>query len=134
MRRAIFRCARTAQPTLGMYRFVRTARRLPQQQLHLRMTSLRRRLVRIALPQRRLYRRATCPQRQPQRVPHRDQHRTVGVALVPEPHLVEKAKMLAAGTLTRPIDIFDVFWHMLFPTLLVIKLMRAKNAPPESDQ
>ena len=28
---------------------------------------------------------------------------------VPEPHLVEKMRMLAEGTLTKPLDIFDVF-------------------------
>jgi hypothetical protein len=31
--------------------------------------------------------------------------------LSPEPHLVEKLRMLAAGTLRRPIDIFDLFLH-----------------------
>ncbi|MBJ6800125.1 RND transporter [Geomonas propionica] len=30
---------------------------------------------------------------------------------VPEPHLVEKVKMLLSGTLVRPLDIFDLFWH-----------------------
>lgn len=29
----------------------------------------------------------------------------------PEPHLVEKARMLANGEHLRPIDIFDIFWH-----------------------
>ncbi|MDX8406851.1 MAG: hypothetical protein R8L58_00540 [Mariprofundaceae bacterium] len=29
----------------------------------------------------------------------------------PEPHLVEKARMLMHGELVRPIDIFDVLWH-----------------------
>ena len=29
----------------------------------------------------------------------------------PEPHLWEKLKMLASGTLVRPIDIFDLFLH-----------------------
>jgi hypothetical protein len=32
---------------------------------------------------------------------------------VPEPHLWEKLKMLAAGTLSRPIDIFDLLYHGL---------------------
>ncbi len=41
-----------------------------------------------------------------------------GAPFVPEPHLVEKARMLAEGTLVRPIDIFDVFWH-LFPAILL---------------
>ena len=30
---------------------------------------------------------------------------------VPEPHIWEKLKMLAAGTLVRPIDIFDLLMH-----------------------
>lgn len=29
----------------------------------------------------------------------------------PQPHIVEKIAMLSAGTLTKPIDIFDLFWH-----------------------
>ena len=29
----------------------------------------------------------------------------------PQPHIVEKIRMLIAGTLRRPIDIFDLFWH-----------------------
>jgi hypothetical protein len=42
----------------------------------------------------------------------------------PEPHLWEKFKMLAAGTLTRPIDIFDLFFHATPVVLLGIKLWR----------
>ena len=38
----------------------------------------------------------------------------------PEPHLWEKLKMLFAGTLVRPIDIFDLFLH---GTPLVILLL-----------
>jgi len=41
---------------------------------------------------------------------------------VPEPHLWQKLKMLADGTLSKPIDIFDLFWHGIPITLLVIKL------------
>jgi hypothetical protein len=29
----------------------------------------------------------------------------------PVPHLVEKLQMLRAGTLQRPLDIFDLVWH-----------------------
>jgi hypothetical protein len=43
----------------------------------------------------------------------------------PEPHLVEKFRMLKAGTLTRPIDIFDVVWHLFPSILLAIRLIRA---------
>lgn len=42
----------------------------------------------------------------------------------PEPHLWEKLKMLAAGTLARPIDIFDLFWHAFPLALLALKLVR----------
>lgn len=42
----------------------------------------------------------------------------------PEPHLLEKTRMLLNGTLTRPIDIFDFFFHLSLPVLLVLKLWR----------
>ena len=42
----------------------------------------------------------------------------------PQPHLWEKLNMLAAGTLVRPIDIFDLFLHGTPLVLLVIKLVR----------
>jgi hypothetical protein len=29
----------------------------------------------------------------------------------PRPHIVEKIGMLMAGTLHRPIDVFDLLWH-----------------------
>ncbi len=48
----------------------------------------------------------------------------LGAPFVPEPHLVEKARMLAQGTLTRPLDIFDVFWHLLPAALLGVRLVR----------
>lgn len=42
----------------------------------------------------------------------------------PEPHLWEKLKMLAAGTLTRPIDIFDLLMHAVPLALLAWRLVR----------
>jgi hypothetical protein len=42
----------------------------------------------------------------------------------PEPHLWEKLKMLAAGTLVRPIDIFDLFLHGTPLVLLILKSFR----------
>ncbi|MCB1361518.1 MAG: RND transporter [Rhodobacteraceae bacterium] len=42
----------------------------------------------------------------------------------PEPHLWEKLKMLAAGTLSRPIDIFDLVLHATPVLLLAAKLIR----------
>jgi hypothetical protein len=43
----------------------------------------------------------------------------------PMPHVVEKLIMLKSGTLSRPIDIFDLFYH-LFPTvILLLKILRS---------
>lgn len=39
----------------------------------------------------------------------------------PEPHLVEKARMLLQGTLRRPIDIFDLLFHLSPLVLIVLK-------------
>ena len=44
--------------------------------------------------------------------------------LQPEPHLIEKLRMLSEGALTRPIDIFDLFMHSLPTVLLVVRLIR----------
>ena len=45
---------------------------------------------------------------------------TLGLApFMPEPHIWEKLKMLAAGDLRRPIDIFDLIYHGL-PWLLAL--------------
>lgn len=44
--------------------------------------------------------------------------------LLPEPHLVEKLRMLAAGTLRRPLDIFDLLFHLAPIALLALKLVR----------
>jgi len=47
---------------------------------------------------------------------------TLGLApFVPEPHLVEKLRMLWQGTLQRPIDILDLIMHAVFPLLLLLK-------------
>lgn len=43
---------------------------------------------------------------------------------VPEPHLWEKLKMLGAGTLTKPIDIFDLFLQGTPAVLLALKVLR----------
>ena len=47
---------------------------------------------------------------------------------VPEPHLWEKLKMLGNGTLTKPIDIFDLFLHGTPVVLLVLKLIRGERS------
>jgi hypothetical protein len=46
----------------------------------------------------------------------------------PEPHLWQKLKMLAAGTLVRPLDVFDLFYHAAPALLLVLKLVRTARA------
>jgi hypothetical protein len=42
----------------------------------------------------------------------------------PQPHLVEKISMLFAGTLVKPMDIFDLIMHGAPVLLLVAKLAR----------
>lgn len=50
---------------------------------------------------------------------------TLGLApFVPEPHIWEKIKMLRAGTLKRPIDIFDLLLHTAPFAVLAVKLIR----------
>jgi len=44
----------------------------------------------------------------------------------PEPHVWEKLKMLAAGELVKPIDIFDLFLHGTPWVLLILKLVRTQ--------
>ncbi|MBF0427807.1 MAG: hypothetical protein HQL94_02695 [Magnetococcales bacterium] len=44
--------------------------------------------------------------------------------IAPEPHLVEKIRMLFAGTLARPIDIFDLVLHSTPLILVAIKAAR----------
>ena len=41
----------------------------------------------------------------------------------PQPHIVEKIRMLMAGTLKRPIDIFDLFWHAWPFALLLYRIV-----------
>jgi hypothetical protein len=42
----------------------------------------------------------------------------------PMPHVVEKLIMLKNGVLTKPIDIFDLFYHLIPTILLIIKIVR----------
>lgn len=48
--------------------------------------------------------------------------------IVPEPHLVEKLRMLAQGTLKRPLDIFDLAFHAAPMLVLALKLLRMWQA------
>ena len=48
---------------------------------------------------------------------------TLGLApFVPEPHLWEKLKMLADGSLSKPLDIFDMLMHATPWVLLILKI------------
>jgi hypothetical protein len=66
----------------------------------------------------------------------------IGLApFVPQPHLWEKLNMLFDGTLSRPMDIFDLFWHGTVPVLLFIKIFLqlrnpgcATSGSPSEDQ
>jgi len=50
---------------------------------------------------------------------------TLGLApFSPQPHVLEKLAMLFTGTLSRPIDIFDLLLHGTPWVLLGIKLFR----------
>jgi hypothetical protein len=42
----------------------------------------------------------------------------------PQPHVVEKLRMLAGGTLKKPVDIFDLFWHAWPFVLLAYRVVR----------
>ncbi|MDQ7005581.1 MAG: hypothetical protein Q9N67_11950 [Ghiorsea sp.] len=45
----------------------------------------------------------------------------------PEPHLVQKFEMLMAGSLTKPLDMFDVLWHLLPVGLLISKFLLSRK-------
>lgn len=46
------------------------------------------------------------------------------IPAIPEPHVVEKLKMLFDGSLSKPIDIFDLFMHGTPWVLLGLKSTR----------
>jgi len=45
----------------------------------------------------------------------------------PMPHVVEKIIMLANGTLTRPVDVFDLFFHLFPLILLIVKFIKDRR-------
>lgn len=49
--------------------------------------------------------------------------------ITPEPHLVEKLRMLSQGSLTRPMDIFDLFFHLAPLGLVALKYRHDKRRP-----
>jgi len=52
----------------------------------------------------------------------------LGAPFSPEPHLSGKFAMLMVGELSKPLDIFDLFWHLTPLTLLLIRLSRMRKA------
>jgi hypothetical protein len=54
--------------------------------------------------------------------------------VLPEPHLVEKLRLLSQGELTQPIDIFDLLLHSVPLPVLALRLwrdlQRRKQAKP----
>ena len=43
----------------------------------------------------------------------------------PMPHVMQKLIMLKNGTLTKPIDIFDLFYHLIPTLILLLKIYRS---------
>ena len=43
----------------------------------------------------------------------------------PMPHVLEKLNMLMNGTLSRPVDIFDLFFHLIPALIVLLKLYRS---------
>lgn len=50
--------------------------------------------------------------------------------ITPEPHLIEKFRMLSQGSLTRPLDIFDLCLHLAPLLLLGVRLWRQFGPGP----
>lgn len=56
---------------------------------------------------------------------------TLGLApFTPEPHVWEKLKLLAAGQLMKPVDVFDLLMHGAPLMLLAVKLARLPLGRP----
>jgi len=51
------------------------------------------------------------------------------VPISPEPHLVEKVRMLLNGTLSKGIDIFDLIMHSSPLLLLAMKAIFSMSKP-----
>jgi hypothetical protein len=45
----------------------------------------------------------------------------------PRPHVLEKLEMLFSGALNRPLDIFDLVFHLAPSILLLIKWRLGRN-------
>ena len=49
--------------------------------------------------------------------------------ITPEPHLIEKLRLLGQGSLVRALDIFDLAMHSTPLFLVALKLWRQWRAP-----
>ena len=59
----------------------------------------------------------------------------VGLApFSPMPHIWEKLLMLKNGLLTRPIDMFDLFFHAAPMLLFVMKLVRDMSGKKQKEK
>ena len=52
---------------------------------------------------------------------------------VPEPHIWHKLQMLVAGDLVKPIDIFDLLFHLAPAMVLLAKIYRHKTGADQSE-
>jgi len=52
---------------------------------------------------------------------------------IPEPHIWQKLKMLVAGDLVKPIDIFDLLFHTAPGMILLAKIYRHKTGADQSE-
>jgi hypothetical protein len=59
---------------------------------------------------------------------------TLGLAPFTPPHVIEKLAMLAGGTLVKPIDWFDLFFHGTPWVLLALKLAALFSKPPDNTE
>ncbi len=50
--------------------------------------------------------------------------------VTPEPHLFEKMRMLMDGSLVKPVDMFDLFWHS-WPILWIVLRLLTPGAAGE---
>ena len=53
--------------------------------------------------------------------------------VVPEPHLWQKLKMLVAGDLVQPIDLFDTLFHAAPGLVLLAKIYRRKTGADQNE-
>ena len=52
--------------------------------------------------------------------------------IFPEPHLVQKFHMALDGLLSKPLDVFDVFWHTLPIWIMCLKYVTRNSSVKEA--